>query len=228
MGRYKITWYLTVHDISYAGVEHRRIKAFLVVPQGKSPFAGLVFLHWGMGNRSQFLNEAMLFAKEGTLSLLLDLPFNGTEEYVIQSILNIRRAVDLLSLRKDINVEKLGYIGHSWGATLGGILAGVEKRFKVFVLMAGFPAVSGKRPFPYNGANLERLDAVHYIAHASPSSLLFQFADNDAYVTKEEAVQFYEISSKPKLIKWYPTDHVFNEKESQQDRMEWIKKELDF
>ncbi len=217
---------VSIRDISYAGVKNNRIKAFLVVPQGKGPFAGLVFLHWGMGNRSQFLDEAMLFAKEGTLSLLLEIPFNGTEGYIIQCIINIRRAVDLLLSRKDVKVEELGYVGHSWGATLGGILAGVEKRLKLFVLMAGYPAISNKQPFPYSGTDLEKLDAIHYVANASPSSILFQFAENDAYVTKEEAVKFYEISSKPKHIKWYPTDHYFNEKKSQKDRIEWIKKEL--
>ncbi len=215
-----------IHDISYTGVNGKRIKAFLVVPQGQGPFAGVVFLHWGMGDRSQFLGESMLFAKKGILSLLIEIPFNGKEDYLIQSIINIRRAVDLLSSRKDVNVEKLGYVGHSWGATLGGILAGVEKRLKVLILMAGYPAISNKRPFPFDGANLERLDAVHFIANAAPASLLFQFAKNDVLVTKEEAIQFYEESSEPKQIKWYQTDHYFNEEKSQKYRIEWITKEL--
>jgi len=216
---------IKVHDISYAGVKYYRITAYLVVPQGQGPFAGVVFLHWGFGDRSQFLNEAMLLTKAGILSLLINIPVGSKSDYIIASVINLRRTADLLLSREDVNADKLCYVGHSWGATLGGILAGVEKRFKTFILMAGYPAISKRIHHPYQTHDIGRLDAIHYIGHTAPSSLLFQFAENDDFVTKEEAVQLYEKGSEPKLIKWYKTDHSFNE-EAQKFRLEWITKEL--
>ena len=45
----------TVYNISYASPKGGRVTAFLVVPAGEGPFAGLVFGHWGPGNRTEFL-----------------------------------------------------------------------------------------------------------------------------------------------------------------------------
>lgn len=216
---------IKIHDISFAGTGNTRITAFLVVPHGQGPFAGTVFLHGGAGNRFQFLDEATILAQLGVLSLLIEMPYEGSRDYVIQCIINLRRSVDLLLSMEGVNADKLCYVGHSWGATLGGILAGVEKRFNAFILMAGFPAISKHERY-YYGSDMDQLDSIHYIGHAAPSSLLFQFAENDVFMTKDEAIQFYENCSAPKLIKWYKTDHNFNE-EARKFRLEWIKKTLD-
>src|ERR1051325_88523 len=50
---------ITVRDVEYAAYtrERGRIKAFLVEPAGKGPFAGVLFFHWygrPKGNREQF------------------------------------------------------------------------------------------------------------------------------------------------------------------------------
>jgi hypothetical protein len=38
--------------------------------------------------------------------------------------------------------EHVAYVGHSYGATFGGVIAGVEHRISAFVLMAGWYALS--------------------------------------------------------------------------------------
>lgn len=53
-----------------------RVPAYLVVPEGKGQFAAVEFVHWGQGDRTEFLNEAFLYAKGGAISLLIDAPFN--------------------------------------------------------------------------------------------------------------------------------------------------------
>jgi dipeptidyl aminopeptidase/acylaminoacyl peptidase len=63
-----------VYDISYASPKGGRVTAYLVMPAGRGPFAGLVFGHWGPGNRTEFLAEAMLYAEAGAASLLVDYP----------------------------------------------------------------------------------------------------------------------------------------------------------
>jgi cephalosporin-C deacetylase-like acetyl esterase len=48
-----------------------------------------------------------------------------------------RRAVDILQERFELIPEHLGYAGHSFGASFGGVIAGVEYRIKAYVFMAG-------------------------------------------------------------------------------------------
>ena len=45
------------------------------------------------------------------------------------------REVDLLAARPDVDEKRLGFVGFSFGATLGGILAGVERGIKAYALM---------------------------------------------------------------------------------------------
>jgi hypothetical protein len=66
----------TVHDISYASPKGGRVPAFLVVPLGKEPFPAVIFVHWGQGNRTEFLSEALILARAGAESLLIDGVFN--------------------------------------------------------------------------------------------------------------------------------------------------------
>jgi hypothetical protein len=54
---------VTVSDITYASPKGGRVTAYLVTPSGPGPFAGLLFGHWGGGNRTEFLPEAILYAQ---------------------------------------------------------------------------------------------------------------------------------------------------------------------
>src|SRR5262245_60281998 len=64
-----------VYDVTYASPQGGRVTAVLVVPTGSGPHAGLLFGHWGPGNRTEFLPEAILYAKAGAVSLLVDYPW---------------------------------------------------------------------------------------------------------------------------------------------------------
>lgn len=43
-------------------------------------------------------------------------------------------------------------------------------------------------------------EAVHYIKHAAPASLYFQFVHDDQYISKDHADQFFAAASSPKEI----------------------------
>lgn len=66
---------IIIHDLTYSSPKDGRVTAYLVVPPGKGPFAGLVFGHWGYGTRTEFLAEAILYAQSGAVSLLPDYPW---------------------------------------------------------------------------------------------------------------------------------------------------------
>ena len=49
------------------------------------------------------------------------------------------------------------------------------------------------------------LDACHYIGHAAPSHLFFQFARDNEFVSVKDGERYFELAREPKQIAWY--DH---------------------
>src|SRR5207245_11777395 len=65
---------IEILDISYASPKGGRVPAYLVVPKGKGPFAGVIWGHWywensAFRNRKEFLDEAVVLAGNGVMSL---------------------------------------------------------------------------------------------------------------------------------------------------------------
>jgi len=95
-------------------------------------------------NREEFLNEAIACAPAGVICLLIDAPqvrpgFKPTPNPVLiaQQVIDLRRGVDLLLLRSDVDPKRIAYVGHSWDAGTGAILDAVDKRIAAFVFMGG-------------------------------------------------------------------------------------------
>lgn len=252
----------TVRDISYSSTLGGKVAAYLVVPNEGGPFPAIVVVHPGQGDRTSFLSEAAAWASQGILSLLIDASFNRSRHSdpiaehqkalhiaeaianartYIQTVADIRRGIDVLNGLGNVDMNRLMYVGHSFGATWGGVVAGVEDRLKAYVLMAGYSRVSEwhrnsghpmarfirdhltKERLDRFISDLEPLDAVHYIPNASPARLFFQFAHHDELVSKDQANLYYDAASSPKEIAWYETGHLFsNCDEAFQDRMRWI------
>jgi dienelactone hydrolase len=251
---------ISVQDISYASPKGGRVTAYLVVPPGKGRFAGVIFMHARPGSRNTFLNEALSLAKAGVVSLLIDAPFSRSAEskrdfdptvtkasddrdIYIQTVVDLRRGVDLLLSRSDIDPKRIGFIGHSYGAHTGAILAGVEKRIKAFVIMAGSPSLTeflrtSALPAIVETRNaltkeqqenyfntLASVDPINYIGHVAPSSLFLQFGKRDRYPTEEKATLYAEAASNPKFVKTYDSGHELND-EARRDRAEWLRKQI--
>jgi dienelactone hydrolase len=246
----------TVHDVSYASPKGGRVPGYLVVPPGAGPFAGIVFVHWGQGDRTEFLSEAVGLAKAGVVSLMIDAPYHRPEaksyksvveaekerdEYV-QLVVDARRAVDVLVSRPDVDKSRLGYVGHSLGATWGGPFAAVEKRVKAFVLMGGLPRLTdllGDEPFAkmmqkaFTREQLESyikvlapIDPDRFVGGAEPESILFQFAKHDRFISEKAANDYVKAAGKPQQVRWYFTSHEFNDPQSPVDRREFLARKL--
>jgi hypothetical protein len=142
-----------LHDITYTSPKGGPVDAYLVVPKGKGPFAAILFGHWGNGTRAEFIPEAKIYAKAGAVSLIPDYPWDRPQPWYksidhydkpeldrdneIQAVIDLRRGIDLLLARSDVDPARLAYIGHSYGAQWGSILTAVDKRMKTTILMAG-------------------------------------------------------------------------------------------
>jgi cephalosporin-C deacetylase-like acetyl esterase len=249
-----------IHDISYAGPKGGRVTAYLVVPSRKRKLAGIVFMHQRPGSRKVFLDEALQLAKAGAACLLIDAPFARTGEskrdfdptvtkpdhdrdIYIQTVVDLRRGVDLLLSRSDVDPKRIGFLGYSFGAHTGAILAGVEKRIKAYVIMSGAPSLteflrtstipaivetrkSLTREQQENYfTTLASVDPISYIGHVAPSALFLQFGKKDRYPNEEMQLLYAKAASNPKLVKTYDAGHELND-EARADRAEWLRKQI--
>jgi hypothetical protein len=70
------------------------------------------------------------------------------------------------------------------------------------------------------------VDPIQYISSAKHAKLLFQFAQQDIFISKSAADQFYGAASEPKQSKWYDTEHDLNIEAARADRQEWLTQQL--
>jgi dienelactone hydrolase len=225
----------TLHDITYTSPKGGPVAAYLIVPNGKGPFAAVLFGHWGNGTRAEFIPEAKLYARAGAVSLIPDYPWDRPQPWrktpnhfdkpevdrgiEIQAVVDLRRGIDLLLARPDVDPKRLAYVGHSYGAQWGSILSAVDKRMKVSVLMAGVAEMAdillrsddpGMVDFRKTqpGGQLEKysqvtgdIDAIHFVGKVTPIPLLLQFAN-------------------------YDTGHDLNDPQAFEDRYDWLVKQI--
>jgi dienelactone hydrolase len=247
---------VSVHDISYASPRGGRVPGYLVVPQGPGPFAGIIFMHGAGGSRAGTLSQAIMYAKTGAVCLAIDAPMSGgraipgeqfldyrqperTRDAFIQTVVDLRRAVDLLLSRPDVDPNRLGYVGGSFGAFVGGVLSGVEKRIRAYALPSGLASINeatvatvtqARQTLPKDQLEksfevIDAVSAVYYVSHAAPAALLFQNGDNDAGVPRASAERLHRAASDPKTIRWYDGGHGLNN-QAVLDRADWLRRQI--
>ena len=219
-----------IHDVAYKSPLRGNVSAYLIMPPAPRARAGLIFGHWGEGDRGEFVDEAVVLASLGVVSLCLDAAFRRPVAYEPevdlpqadrQWIVDVRRAVDILQHRFQLAPAQIGYVGHSFGASFGGVIAGVEQRIHAYVLMAGTASatailrtsthpliVQAREATPAAAWEAmlvaeEPYDACHYIGQAAPAVLLFQFARHDDFVSVQDGERYFALASEPKQIAWY-------------------------
>jgi dienelactone hydrolase len=249
---------VAIHDISYASPKGGRVPAYLVVPSGTGPFAAVIWGHWywgnsAMRNRKEFLDEAVALAPAGVVSLLTDGPIARpghvddttplNEQQVtdlVQQIVDMRRGADLLLARPDVDAKRLAYVGHSYNASVGGFLSGVDKRFVAFVLMAGglsdesdlktkdvqeYRQKIGAEKFDAFQAKYAWLDPGKFVSHAAPAVVFLQYASKESFLTPDRARVYEAIVSEPKRFKLYDAPHALNA-EARRDRIAFLTEQL--
>ena len=151
----------TAEKITFdAGYDNERIQAWLYLPKGfKPPYQTVVFFPGSndiylktynplsINRGTDFILKSgraiMRPIYKGTCErhdeLESDLPDETVfyKDHLIMWRKDIGRSIDYLETRNDIQLDKLGYLGWSWGGYMGGIMPAVEKRIKVVVLNVG-------------------------------------------------------------------------------------------
>jgi len=206
-------------------------------------------------NRTEFLDEAIVLAHSGVLSLLPDhvmvhqgfiednSPLNEKQIAVeVQQDVNLRRGADLLVARKDVDPKRMAYVGHSCDAAAGGFLSGIDKRLKAFVIMAGvlsdevnmttkefqnYRQKVGPEKFDAFTARYAWMDAGKYVSHAAPAAVFLQYASEEPFLNGDLAKKYFVIVSEPKKLKIYEAPHALNA-EATRDRIAFLAEQLSF
>ena len=235
---------VTIHDISFIGVAgHDPIQAYLVVPAGDGPFAGVLWVHWlgeEHSDRNQFLDEAVSLAPKGTVSLLVNAMWSQPDWYgkrvpaedyqhSIEQVIALRRAMDVLTSQSNVDTTRIGFVGHDYGGMYGAIMAGVDPRAVTYVLIAVTPSLNdwaffaaqpdSKPAYVRQNADLELTDYIHQVTNAS---VFFQFAEKDIYISRTGAAIFFAAANEPKQRAWYDADHSMKIHQAAADRDTWL------
>ncbi len=192
-----------------------------------------------------------MLAQAGAVSLIVNAPASsapgtpeGDRDAMIAAVVALRRAVDVLEARDDVDPHRIAVAGHSFGAMMGAVAASIDPRFKAAVFEAGLLGMSihiGTSPHPWAQGVRKQLgeglthylevtsvvDAAHYIGYAPAIPKLFQSAWYDPGVSHEDSIKFYEAATGPKALKWYDTAHDIDDIGAIADRMRFLAKALD-
>ena len=258
-------------ELNYSGASGDRVSAYLLIPPGNGPFPAILWAHWLMkgsplANKDEFLEEALVLARSGVVSLLIDAPQarndwvevkGSTLEQVKQQseaaahqVIDLRRAVDLLWGRADVDRHRIAFVGHSWDAHVGAILAGIETRIGSYVLMASgysdeeeaFASNDPERMARIKEVGEDNVreyfheyawdDPVYFLGHTDRESIFLQFATED-HISGGDAQQdkalgqkyLDRFSAKDKKMEFYNAGHALNAA-ARLDRDRWLQKHL--
>jgi dienelactone hydrolase len=228
-------------EVSFPGASGDVVSALLVNATSTPPHAGLLFVHWGFGDRTSFAREAEAYAAAGATSLLIDAPGSGARKgrhiparevafvraYSEQFLGDLSRALDFLRAQPGVDAARLGFVGHSLGATIAPAFLAREPRVRAAVMMAGTGSLSrlwlsGRNE---DGArSLEDLDGVRCLPRVR-SALLLQLAERDAFITRADGDAQIAAANEPKQALWYACGHELDAR-ALQDRARWLGAQL--
>ena len=236
-----------VRDVSYASPGGSRVTAFLVVPPGKGPFPGVLYLHGAGEDRTRLAVPAAWLAARGAVGLVIDSAFARTRssapkdplhslewgrDLTVQTVVDLRRGVDLLRSLPQVDPERIGFVGYSAGAKTGAILAGVEHRIRAYDLMSGgSPPVEAFTAAAPAGIRsdvrrvISQIDPLRFVRQAAPASLFFQNGLLDEVVPRAQLRELARAGSEPKRVRWYRAGHSLNA-QAYRDQLEWLSRKL--
>jgi hypothetical protein len=140
-------------------------------------------------------------------------------EWLIKMVKDFSRSIDYLETRKDIDVTKLGFYGHSWGGILGGIIPAVEDRLMVNILIVG-GFDPGGRAFP-------EADILNYVPRVKIPTIMLNGRYDINFPLETNLMPFYNLLGAPvkdKRICIYDTDHYVSKADMIKEVLGWCDK----
>jgi cephalosporin-C deacetylase-like acetyl esterase len=248
-------------SITYKSTNGETVPALLELPKsGEGPFPCVIVQHGYGGNKeSMVIPFGATAAQTGIAIFGIDAQYHGERKVagkdifstdlasdrkaLIQTVIDLRRAVDYLRTRPDIDSTRIGYVGASMGAILGAIFGGVEPRVKAFALLVGggnWKELIGASTIGAAGPLREEMarkgvdfagtfadvEPLNFVGHISPRPILMLNGKQDTIVPPRCTEQLYEKANEPKRIVWYDTGHMLNDPSALTTLADWVKEHV--
>ena len=236
-----------MHDVSFTS-NGKKVEAFLLVPPGKEKRPAVVFVHGSGGDRTQLIGPAAWLAARDVVTLTLTEPSTAnppvpsdslaiqlrqTRDVQVADVVAVRRAVDLLRERPEVDPDRIGYLGWSAGAKTGALVAAAEPHIEAFALLsAGAAPLSAfvqQAPVtlrPKVKQLLGSIDPIRYIARARPDTVLLENGRKDEIVPQSALKNIVRAAPASTVVHWYAAPHELN-KAAYHDAFEWLAGKLD-
>ena len=229
-----------------AAYENQRMIAFIFLPKNISPpFQTLIFFPGSYAVYSKdFLTEAgsnidsyfdyVLKSGRAAVYPIYFRTFerndgqtsHGTHkshqytELLIKLVKDFSRTIDYLETRADIDTNKLGFYGHSWGGRLGAIIPAVEDRLAVNILVAG--GIPNIKPYP-------EADEINYVSRVRIPTLMLNGRYDAIFPIDNSVIPLFNLLGTPKEDKRLciiEAGHNFYKADRTREILNWCDKYL--
>ena len=132
----------------------------------------------------------------------------------------LSRTIDYLESRIDMQVDKLGYLGFSWGGHMGGISPATEKRIKAIVLNAAGMMMNRTLP---------EADQLNYLPRVTQPTLMLNGYYDGIFPVETSQRPMFELLGTPAEDKKriiYESGHLVPQVEYMKETLNWFDKYL--
>jgi dienelactone hydrolase len=144
-------------------------------------------------------------------------PTHEFSEYQIKVVKDVRRSLDYLETRDDIDANRLAFYGFSWGGEISNIVLAVENRFKAAIVnVGGLIAYGASRP---------EVDPLNFAPRVTVPVLMLNGRYDLAVPLESSAKPMFHLlgTKEPdKVHRIYDTDHWIEKKELIRESLNWL------
>ncbi len=252
---------VSIESLTYASPRGGRVTALIATrPTAGATRRPAIVLQHGMGqlDKTELLPDAVALAELGGIALVIDAPdqrpaalrtvdyadHGNDRELWEHAAVDLRRAIDVLAARADVDAARIGFVGHSFGASQGAIVAAVDPRVRAVVLIApgdltrairestAEPMVALRARVPPRAlagylAELAPFDASRFLGRIpATTALLMQFGAYDSGTTEAANRELAAVSTARTEVRTYPTGHFITSVAASRDRAAFLAREL--
>ena len=217
---------LRVHSFEVSSRGDRVPGRLLLPPDGTGPFPLVLLQHAAGGSKEAPYIEAAggPWARRGMAVASIDFPLHGERadakltaqlaqgwgggesspralellrDVHEQAVIDLRRTLDALATRPEIDEDRVAYAGFSMGAILGSVFCALDPRLRAAAL-----ALAG------GGMGPSEADPAKWVGRIAPRPVLFVNATRDATISHAATEALYEAAEEPKQILWFEGSHT--------------------
>ncbi len=236
-----------LYHVTFNSVHQVRVPALLRLPlHATPPYPAVIMLH-GIGDHKDKPYMAIgdsILAAAGFAVLRPDFALHGervqepldhktlrkhlytVRDAIAQTVFDLRRAVDYLDSRADIDSTRTAFIGISLGGITGTVFCAVEERIELPILAlagGGLRWALGKDAFSEKLLDMiAPIEPLNFAQRLESRPVLFLNAERDEVIPKLASVMLQQAVPGEKEVIWYDAGHQISADRAFADCRDWL------